>query len=206
MIDNIFITGTDTNVGKTTYAVKLIEQLGSDNKKTLGLKPIACDSITSENNIPLSDTMKLKRASTIKVSDRVINPICFDQPLAPSILAEREGFDLSVKSLMDACNTALSIAADHLIVEGCGGWLYPLNRKETMADFARALNFPVILVVHCRLGCLNHALLTYRSILDSGCEIAGWVANTYQVESPVISENIETISDFFDLRPILCMI
>jgi len=203
--NGFFITGTDTDVGKTTYAVTLLNQLAKDGQSTLALKPIASGCEMTELGLRSNDALQLMQAATIKAEYDIVNPITFDLPVAPHILAEKNNNELSLDFILEKCELALTTNADQIIVEGCGGWHCPINRSQTMAELASAISLPVILVVHMRLGCLNHAILSYRSIIDSGCTFAGWVANTYQVESPVLSENISSLTDFLGAEPIYTM-
>jgi dethiobiotin synthase len=125
-----------------------------------------------------------------------INPICFKPPIAPSIAANLEGRMLTAQTVWDACQPALKTPADVVLVEGVGGFCVPLNNQETCADLAKKFNFPVILVVGLRLGCLNHAILTYQAILQANLQIAGWVANHIDPTMEMVAENIETLKQF----------
>ena len=181
---NYFITGTDTNVGKTYISACFLKFFGDAGYATLGIKPIASGG---------NDAKILQNASTIKLPLEIINPISFDIPIAPHIAAKKMGRVLTVDELIAKTQPALDYPADVRIIEGVGGFLVPLNNFETMADFVVRCNFPVILVVGIRLGCLNHALLTYAAIEQSSVRCAGWVANCLDVNAEGVDEMIETL-------------
>lgn len=190
--NGFFITGTNTNVGKTTIAVQLLQDLNNFGFKTAALKPIATGSeIFNFNHNPMainSDALKLQKAASLKFPYDQVNPLSFVPPIAPHLAAEKENITLTKKLLYQRCNPILQSQADFIVVEGAGGWKVPINYEETMADFAKMLGFPVILVVKLRLGCLNEALLTYESILNSQLPIVGWIANSFS------KNNIENVT------------
>lgn len=190
MPQKIFITGTDTNIGKTYVATRLLQQYKQQGLSTIGIKPVASGCDWQNKKLVNADALALQAASTVQLDYQHINPFAFEPAIAPHIAAELAGVHLSVAALNHQLHTALNHAADIHLIEGCGGWLCPLNTKETMADYVVANNFDVILVVGMRLGCLNHALLTYQSILQSGARLVGWIANCIDPDMPYRDENI----------------
>jgi dethiobiotin synthetase len=198
-----FITGTDTAVGKTKVAGIILQQLGKENYTVAGLKPVATDCIRTSEGLINSDAKHLQNNSTIRFPYQWINPFVFEAPIAPYIAALQTGQYLSVRKIMAACEPVLTSDLDWLVVEGVGGWKQPLNRKETMADLAKALDFPIILVVRLRLGCINHALLTYESILQKKVLMKGWIANicepVNEAQLSYLMENIRIIQEFLDI-------
>lgn len=188
-----FITGTDTSVGKTTFTAHALNTLKKEGKKVIGLKPIAAGCEKSGNIFYNDDALKLQVAASISLPYEYINPVALIEPIAPHLAAKKQGVEITANDLFKACEPALNTKADHILVEGAGGWLVPLNETETLADFAKLLNFPVILVVAIRLGCLNHALLTAHQIKASGLTLAGWVANCFPAHTPYSAENIATL-------------
>lgn len=199
MSQTFFIAGTDTGVGKTTVGSKNLKSYSKNGLSTLGLKPVAsgCDII--DGSLKNEDALTLLSASTIKLAYEKINPFSFAEPIAPHIAAQKSEQKLSVDNLLIRMEEALSIDADIKLIEGVGSWCVPLNEKELMSDFVKALNMKVILVVGMRVGCLSHSILTFKNICDDGIELAGWVANCIDPSMAYIDENIQTIENYFGL-------
>ena len=185
----IFITGTDTNIGKTYVSVKLLQEFNQLGLKTIGIKPVATGCINGYNE----DALLLQQHSSIKLDYRLINPFAFEPPISPNIACT----DLTVDKILHSLQEALNTKADIYIIEGVGGWFAPLNIKETMADLVKKIeDIEIILVVGIRLGCLNHALLTYQAIKNANLNIAGWIANIIDPSAQVIDENIDTLKAY----------
>lgn len=184
-----FVTGTDTNVGKTLISCALLHGFAAQGKRVIGMKPVAAGCNANGQN---EDVLYLRAAGNVAVDYGQINPYSFLPAIAPHIAAQRTGviIDLSViaKSFQD-----LAAQADVVIVEGAGGLLVPLNEQQDSADLVRDLGLPVILVVGMRLGCLNHALLTAEAIAARGLALAGWVANVVDDEMRMCEENIAAL-------------
>lgn len=172
-----FITGTSTGVGKTWVASHWLTQASAQGLTCYGVKPVASGCRLINGQLCNQDALALLAASTEPLTYEEVNPFAFAPAVAPHWAAKQVGVDLSVERMMNEMAPTLQTSADLVVVEGVGGWLVPLNQRETMADFARALGYPVVLVVDMRLGCLNHALLTASAIAQAGLELAGWVAN-----------------------------
>lgn len=185
-----FITGTDTGVGKTYITRLLLQKYLQQGKTVKALKPIASGVDAQGYN---EDAVLLAKATNQSIEQ--INPICFQKPIAPSIAAKQENYELTVQNVWETCQP-LFTNADVTLIEGVGGFVVPLNAKETTVDLAKKFNFPVILVVGLRLGCLNHAILTYQAIQQAGLEVAGWFANQVDPNMEAMAENIETLKDF----------
>lgn len=178
----LFITGTDTDAGKTFVATSLLYKAQSQGLSSFGLKPIAAGCHWSIEQDPAGewhndDALLLQQASSINKDYAVHNPIAFPQAIAPHIAAELNQIPMSLSNLIDLCKPGLEIQADLHLIEGAGGWLVPINDQHSLADFAQQLNHDIILVVGMKLGCINHALLTQQLILASGLNFVGWVAN-----------------------------
>ncbi len=188
-----FITGTDTNIGKTFVATRLLEQLNKTGKKTLGFKPIASGCEKTPNGLRNEDALALQQAASIACPYELVNPFAFAPPIAPHIAAAQQQITISIEQLIQAAKQLDTLQPDVIVVEGAGGWTVPINDQHSFADFAKALNFPVILVVGMRLGCLNHAILSYQSIVQAGVPLAGWVANCIEPMMPYLQENIDTL-------------
>lgn len=191
--DRFFIAGTDTGVGKSLVSSALLCAAVKLNYSTLGLKPVAAGGHETPLGFRNEDAELLMEHSTVKLPYEQVNPICLKEAIAPHIAAEREGRQLRVERVAGYTRGALMSRAKLVIVEGAGGWRVPLNRSESMADMAKALNLPVILVVGIKLGCLNHALLTAQAMAQDGVRIAGWVATQLEQEMPAYKENINTL-------------
>jgi dethiobiotin synthetase len=197
-----FITGTDTEVGKTHVACQLIEQYVSQGQKVIGMKPVAagCERV---NGVWVNeDVQQLTAASNVDVPLALVNPYCFNEPIAPHLAAEKAGVTIEIDTIVKAFKQ-LQTMADVVIVEGAGGLLVPLNDDEDMADLAAALDIPIILVVGLKLGCINHSFLTAEAIKARGISLHGWVANHIDPEMDVQQENIQTIAKQLGLAPML---
>jgi dethiobiotin synthetase len=170
----VFVTGTDTGVGKTRVAVALLAGLARERVRALGMKPVAA-GIASAADCN-ADVAALVAASTIGAARADVNPYSFAPAIAPHLAAARAGTTIDVESIA-AAYARLAALSDALVVEGAGGALVPIDVHTDMLDIAARLELPVLLVVGVRLGCLNHALLTEHAIRMRGLVLAGWVAN-----------------------------
>lgn len=183
-----FVTGTDTNVGKTLVSCSLIHAFAKTGRSVVGMKPIAAGC---ENGRWL-DVDQLSMASTRQFDYTVINSYRLVAPAAPQIAANYEAIDIDIEVIHQAFQTVYK-AVDIVIVEGVGGFVVPLTSQTDTGDLAVALNLPVIMVVGLRLGCLNHALLTAEVIRARHLPLVGWVANTIDPQMGDIAENIEVL-------------
>jgi len=172
-----FITGTDTGVGKTAVTLGLMQLLQDRGQRVAGMKPVASGATLTPQGLRNDDATRLQQQSSIELDYREVNPVAFEHPLAPHIAAATAGSRIDLALLEQGCSN-LRIKVDRVCVEGIGGWLVPLNERDSVADLAVRLGLEVILVVGIRLGCLNHALLTARAIETSRLALAGWVANS----------------------------
>lgn len=188
---SFFVTGTDTGVGKTLVACALIEAFAARGDVVSGFKPVACGCDDAGRN---EDAVRLRAASRLPLTYGQINPYCFYQPVAPHLAARFGGVRIELGRIQTSFDE-LAGQSDRVIVEGAGGFLVPLNDKQSFADLAVMLGLPVILVVSIRLGCLNHALLTQQAIALAGLECAGWVANVQSESVPMLKENIEALQE-----------
>lgn len=180
-----FITGTSTGVGKTLVSRALLHAFGARNNTAVGMKPVA---VGCENG-QYMDVELLLAASTVIAPREQVNPYALAPPIAPHIAAGQAGITIDMTTICKAC-FELQKKADRVIVEGTGGFLVPLNEYQDGSDMARALGFPVILVVGMQLGCLNHALLTAKVVRGTGLQLAGWVANRIDPQMIAFDENI----------------
>lgn len=188
-----FITGTDTDVGKTEVAAGLLEVANQKGFRTGAIKPVAAGCEDRGDGPQNDDAIKLQALANVDLSYQQVNPVALDLPMAPHIAAQEQGKVLSANRLTGFCRGVSMLPMDFLVIEGAGGWRVPINKRETMADIPKQLNAEVILVVGIRLGCINHALLTAQAIRLDGLKIAGWVANILDTEMLRIDENIDTL-------------
>jgi dethiobiotin synthetase len=188
-----FITGTDTGVGKTYVACKLISDYVALRYKVVGMKPVAAGGELVDGKWLNEDVLKLEAVSNVKAPRELVNPYSFKEAIAPHIAAESAGAEIKIDVIKQAFD-ALTKLADIVIVEGAGGFLVPLNDKESVADLAAALNIPIILVVGMKLGCINHSLLTVEAIKARKLILHGWIANQITPNMDFCDENIATIA------------
>jgi dethiobiotin synthetase len=189
---SLFVTGTDTGVGKTLVSAALLHTLAQRYARVVGMKPVAAGLVQHSDTWVSEDVLALRAASTVAVPPELDNPVALPDAMSPHLAAARAGRHITVAEL-HAAQRALLALADVVLVEGAGGWRVPLNEHETLADLAIAMAAPVVLVVGLRLGCLNHALLTAEAIRADGLALAGWVANTIDLAMACRDENIATL-------------
>ena len=178
MTTHLFVTGTDTEVGKTRISVGLIKVLQQQGLKVAAMKPIASGCEWQDGQLQNEDALALSQQADVKLPYSQINPYAFEPAIAPHLAAEQIGQSISL-DVIETNFAAMKLQADAIVVEGAGGWLVPLNDQQTIADLAKALQIPVVLVVAIKLGCINHALLTVQAIAASGLKLEGWVANDF---------------------------
>lgn len=188
-----FITGTDTDVGKTTVAAGLLRAARLAGLSTAAVKPVAAGCELSVDGLRNSDALALLAECSTPLRYTEVNPLALAPAIAPHLAAAEAGVSLEVTTLTTAVQAVLAKQADFTLVEGAGGWRVPLNDSATLADLAIALQLPVIVVVAVRLGCINHALLTVEAIERDGLRVAGWVANLLEPQMPRLEENIATL-------------
>lgn len=190
----VFITGTDTEVGKTYCSGLIIKALMQQGTDVFPFKPIAAGTEfdTEFNQQVNEDAKALHLACQRNYSLSQINPIVFEPPIAPHIAAKMVNTPLSFSTL-DAALQQVEELGQVQLVEGAGGWLLPLNDDQLLSDWVAEHKMPVIMVVSIKLGCLNHALLTAQAIAQSGCELVGWIANFNHSETEIGRENLNFI-------------
>jgi dethiobiotin synthetase len=179
----IFITGTDTNVGKTYVTKQLLCEATKMGLRTLGIKPVASGCERRNGTLRNQDALDLQSNSSIQLPYEKINPFAFEAPIAPHLAAATENIKLSVDVIYHAIQEAFNHSSDLCLIEGAGGWLVPLNEDETMTDLVKRLHIPVILVVGIRLGCINHSLLTVKAMEQENIPIIGWIANCLEADT-----------------------
>ncbi|MCK7415645.1 dethiobiotin synthase [Enterobacter cloacae] len=176
MTERYFVTGTDTEVGKTVASSALLQAARLQGKTTAGYKPVASGSEMTAQGLRNTDALALQRNSTLPLDYAAVNPYTFAEPTSPHIISADEGRLIAFSVLSDGLR-ALERQADWVLVEGAGGWFTPLSDELTFADWVQREQLPVILVVGVKLGCINHAMLTAQAVQQAGLRLAGWIAN-----------------------------
>lgn len=199
---HLFVTGTDTDAGKTTCASALIYALRSHRRSVWPFKPVAAGAERIAGQLRNSDALRLMHACGIELNHdnyAKVNPFCYAPPIAPHIAAAQVQCQPTVSGIIAKLDAALLEQHELVLIEGAGGWLVPLNDEESLADVAKALQADVLLVVGMKLGCLNHALLTVEAIQRSGLKLAGWIANqAQQAQMAHYQENLATLKRMID--------
>ncbi len=188
----LFVTGTDTDVGKTLAATALMFHYRRQGLRVVGMKPVAAGCHETAAGWKNEDVEALLAASNVEAPIEAVNPYAFREPIAPHLAAGREGRTIDLGRIV-AGFEALRALADMVVVEGAGGFLVPLNDTEDFGDLAQRLALPVVLTVGLRLGCINHALLTQEAIEARGLRLAGWIANRIDPHMRAPAENIDAL-------------
>jgi dethiobiotin synthetase len=191
-VSGVFITGTDTDCGKTVVSLGLMAAWQARGLRVLGMKPVASGCDSSPSGRRNADALRLQAQGSHAAPYDLINPYAFAPPIAPHIAARQAGIEIAAEPIARAYR-ALSAECDRVVVEGVGGWRVPLSPTLSVSDLPRALDLPVILVVGLKLGCINHALLTAAAIRARGCTLAGWVGNGCDPRMQAAEENLATL-------------
>jgi dethiobiotin synthetase len=187
----LFVTGTDTGIGKTRVAVALATALVRAGARVGVMKPVAAGLDPGER-MP-ADVAALMRAANVDAPLADVNPYAFEAAIAPHIAARQSGSTIDIGRIV-AAYARIAARSQVVVVEGAGGALVPLGARADMLDIAAALRLPVLLVVGIRLGCLNHAILTELAVRARGVPLAGWIANRVDPAMPVADENVRTLA------------
>jgi dethiobiotin synthetase len=193
---SFFITGTDTEVGKTWFSLGLIQYLKNQGLRVAGMKPIASGCRHREAGLRNHDAENILAVSGLDVPYDWVNPYAFSPPIAPHLAAAQVGQTIDLENIIYKYRQ-LTALADAVVIEGVGGWRVPINATQSLKDLVLAMDLSVILVVGLRLGCINHALLSAEAIMNDGCNLIGWVANPialhFQAQSSIdcLSELLE---------------
>lgn len=188
-----FVTGTDTEIGKTLISAAILHMLVASGQRACGMKPIAAGAVRKDDGLLHNDDADmLAAAGNVHLPQHITTPYLFKEPAAPHIVAAHEGVTIDAVTIIAAFAEILA-ASDAVVVEGVGGFHVPLGDDFDTADLAVQLNLPVVLVVGIRLGCISHALLTVEAVVRRGLVIAGWVANEVDPDMAFIAENIAAL-------------
>ncbi len=192
-MNSFFITGTDTDSGKTHVTSLLLKLLAQHKKRAIGFKPIASGCEMAFDQLVNADALMLMESATVSAKYDIINPFAFAPAIAPHIAAQKAGVTLSVDKLSTAYQVIKQQDADYLLTEGAGGWALPINDSEYLYDWVKAEQMPVILVVGIKLGCINHALLTAAHMQSLGINCIGWIANQVDADMDEYQANIDSL-------------
>ncbi len=190
----VFVTGTDTGCGKTEVSLGLIARIRGLGRRVAGMKPVASGSEPTPDGWRNEDALRLQQASSLPLPYSLINPYAFAPPIAPHLAARLAGEEIRMEPILGAFEQ-ISARVDFVLVEGVGGWRVPLGQDWDVADLARQLGLPVILVVGLQLGCLNHAILSAADIRASGAWLAGWVGNRIDPDMAEAELNLATLHE-----------
>ena len=189
---SLFVTGTDTEIGKTLVSAALLHGFAALGLRAAAMKPIAAGAFERDGEWHNEDADQLDAAANVALPPAIRTPFLLKEAAAPHIAAARENVSLDIARIVEAHQFAAQ-QADVVVVEGVGGFRVPLTDVHDTADLAFALNLPVVLVVGMRLGCISHALLSAEAIAARGLHLVGWVANQIDPAMLFPAENIEAI-------------
>jgi len=195
MTTAFFVTGTDTEVGKTTVAAGLLHAARKAGLSTAAAKPVASGCEVTADGLRNGDALALLGECSLPMRYEQVNPFAFEPAIAPHLAAREVGIELTAALMAESVRRMLALQADFSLVEGAGGWRVPLAGGENLSDLVVMLGLPVILVVGIRLGCINHALLSAEAIECDGLRLAGWVANIVDPATSRLEENLATLAD-----------
>lgn len=198
---SLFVTGTDTGVGKTVASTALLHRLRAAGLRAIGMKPVASGSERTPEGWRNDDALALQAASDPRPAYADINPYALEAATAPQLAARAMGVRVDLARLGDA-HARLAAQADAVVVEGAGGWAAPLDDGLDQVDLVRMLDLPVVLVVGLRLGCLSHARLTARAIVSDGIELVGWIGSSVD---PHFAERDAYVQLLRDALPAPCL-
>jgi dethiobiotin synthetase len=194
MDKGVFITGTDTGIGKTWFTVALMEALKKQGHLVSGMKPIASGASLNDGSLRNEDANMIMRHSSQDLDYDLINPVVFELPVAPHIAAGLNKKTIDVDKIVE-CYKQITMDCERIVVEGVGGWRVPVSPEVSTVDLVRRLNLPVIIVVGIKLGCINHALLSAEAIMADGMRLCGWVSNRLDKTCLKSEEVIETLKN-----------
>ena len=188
----IFVTGTDTAVGKTVVACGLVRGFRAHGARVAVMKPVASGAIRTPEGLRSADALALIEAAQATTPYALVNPYCFEPPISPHIAAKEAMIEVDIATIRRNFET-LAADADWVVIEGAGGWFAPISERQTMADLVWALAVPTVMVVGVRLGCLNHAQLTRLAIEARGVSFAGWIASGVDPAMARTAENLASL-------------
>ena len=196
-----FVAGTDTGVGKTRVTAGLLAAARATGLRVAGMKPVASGAERRDGRLTSDDAIRIAEASGQATPYEELNPYCLVHAISPHIAADMAQMTIDIDTIVEISGR-LRAGRELLLIEGAGGWYTPISEQESMADLARALGVPVILVVGLKLGCLNHARLSFEAIGHAGCRFAGWVGSHIDPDFAALPENLETLVQLLGAPPL----
>ena len=190
---SFFITGTDTDVGKTLVARTLLREFSAQGIRCAGYKPISAGCARTPDGLRNLDAVLLQEAASLALPYEVVNPFAYEPPIAPHIAASEVNQPITMEGLSEGLRKIEQAGSELTVVEGAGGWYLPLDRKHLLSDWVKRENMAVIMVVGAKLGCLNHALLTFTAIRNNQLPVVGWVMNRLHGSMSHYQENLDTL-------------
>jgi dethiobiotin synthetase len=187
-----FVTGTDTEIGKTLVSSAILHKLVSHGVRACGMKPVAAGADMRDGELHNEDADQLIEASNVKLPSNLTTPYMLRAAAAPHIAAALDGVTIQAVPIL-AAYAEIAAASDAVVVEGVGGFRVPLSDEFDSADLAAQLNLPVVLVVGLRLGCISHSLLTIEAIVARNLVLAGWVVSEIDPDMQFADENVEAL-------------
>lgn len=200
-MSGLFITGTDTGIGKTWVSCGILVALARLGVPAAAMKPVASGCERTDAGLRNSDALSLQAHMNVAADYQTVNPFAYAPPLSPDIAARRAGRAIELETII-RCHAELAARSECVIVEGVGGWRVPLGRGLELSDVARALGHPLLLVVGVRLGCINHARLTVESLTGSGLAMVGWVANQVDPQFDAFADTVDTLARLLSQPPL----
>ncbi|ALN89738.1 MULTISPECIES: dethiobiotin synthase [Lysobacter] len=191
-LPGLFVTGTDTGVGKSVVSASLLHAIRALGARAIGMKPVASGCEPGAQGWRNEDALLLQAASDPTPRYEDVNPYALPQALAPEIAAAEAGIEIGLEPIL-AAYARLRAQAEVMVVEGVGGWAAPIDARLDQIDLVRALDLPVVLVVGLRLGAINHARLSARAIAADGARFIGWIANDIDPQMARMDENFEIL-------------
>ena len=188
-----FITGTDTEIGKTLVSCAMLHKLVEGGVRACGMKPVAAGAAMRDGELHNDDADDLIAAGNVHLPRNITTPYLLRAAAAPHIAAALDGVTIEPVPIL-AAYAEIAAASDAVVVEGVGGFRVPLSNDFDSGDLAAQLNLPVVLVVGLRLGCISHSLLTVEAIVARNLVLAGWVANEVDPNMEFVDENIEALA------------
>lgn len=208
MMNELFVTATDTDAGKTLVAEIILQAASLLGLSSIAMKPISAGcEVNEQGQLRNSDALTLQHCASFRLPYEQINPFAYQPPIAPHIAAQLAVASVTTDACADSKAVVPTIAGiqsayqqlaaqqpDVLLCEGAGGWQLPINDSEYLSEFVARQGIPVVMVVPMRLGCLNHALLTAQAIRAAGLELKGWFANQLSPQPmPYYHENVASL-------------
>ena len=197
----VFVTGTDTGVGKTVVACALIRGLRGLGHSVAAMKPVSSGADPTSKGLRNADALALVSSTGLALPYSEVNPYCFGPPISPHIAAKEAGIRIDISTIKTVYEGLVG-RHDWVVIEGAGGWFAPIGERRNMADIAWALAVPALLVVGLKLGCLNHAKLTHAGIEARGVSFAGWIASAVDPAFERQEENLASLEKMLGAPPL----